>query len=216
MPVFITEEQSRGFLVISILIALAGGYFCVRILQGEQAEKSPVFIEDRAFEVEKTTLKTAGEKGNKERIPATIYICGEVNNPGVYRLPGGSIRVRALEAAGGGTSIADLTTINLAGELKNGEMILVPSRKALSKAGEISGTMAERALPVATPSEVININTATVEELTGLPGIGARTAERIIAARRERGSFESLYDLEKIPGMKKQILERIQERIYFQ
>jgi competence protein ComEA len=114
--------------------------------------------------------------------------------------------VRALEAAGGSTCAADLTTINLAGELQNGEMILVPTRRSPPQA---------RSTPEARGERVININTATAEELAGLPGIGIPTAERIIAARVEKGAFESMDDLKKITGIRKKSLERIQERISF-
>jgi competence protein ComEA len=113
-----------------------------------------------------------------------VYVTGAVANPGVYSLETGLRWIDALEAAGGATAEADLTAINLALRAEDEDMIVVPG----------VGTAAVSA-PDGGNAVVVNINTASEEELDTLPGIGEVRASGIIASRQADGPFASIDDL---------------------
>jgi competence protein ComEA len=116
----------------------------------------------------------------------TIYINGAVATPGLYYLPEGSRVDDALKAAGGSIPGAEMTDINLADPLKDGQQINIPGI-------------------VTTTSHVnvgrVNINTATLEELNGLPGIGPTTAQAILDYRLEHGPFQVIQDIQNVSGV---------------
>ena len=114
-----------------------------------------------------------------------VYVTGAVERPGVYPLSANARWIDALEAAGGATSDADLTGVNLALRAKDEDQIVVPrvGQPAVAVAG------AEQ------PPQVININIADQDELESLPGIGEVRASRIIASRETEGPFVQPEDL---------------------
>lgn len=134
-----------------------------------------------------------------ETIPVTlalpeiiIDVAGAVNKPGVYTLSGKSRVIDAIKAAGNSAPGADLSTINLARVLNDGEQIYVDSAE-INSSGK----------PVAkkTPSGPVNINRATARQLDALDGIGPVIAARIVAYRKVNGSFLSVDDLQKVSGI---------------
>jgi competence protein ComEA len=140
--------------------------------------------------------------------PILVYITGEVNTPETtVTLPYGSRVSDALEAAGGLTDNADIERVNLAAIARDGDQIHVPT---------IGDDAIELALPTPSGGEVVYVNSATVEELSTLPGIGASTAQAIIDYRTENGSFSSLEDLDNVPGIGPSTLENIAELVSFE
>lgn len=124
-----------------------------------------------------------------------IYLTGAVHAPGVYTVPQG-LRVWALlEQAGGLQADADLEALNLAAPVTDGMHLHVPRR------GERSATP--------TPSPRLDLNTASVEELEQLPGIGPRTAQAIVDYRLKHGPFRRLEDLLAVSGIGPATLERL-------
>jgi competence protein ComEA len=115
----------------------------------------------------------------------TIYINGAVATPGLYTLPVGSRVDDAVKAAGGSLPGAEMTNINLATELTDGQQINIPGIV------DTSHVNAGR----------VNINTATAEELTTLPGIGPTTAQAIIDYRLQNGPFQVIQDIQNVPGI---------------
>ena len=117
----------------------------------------------------------------------------------------------ALEAAGGLTSEADSQKVNLAKRLEDQMVIVVP--KVGEEAEEIPAgvTSKEEA-----KEGKVNINTATVEELKTLKGVGEKKAEAIIEYRKKNGSFQTKEDLMKVRGIGKKLFESFQERIVTQ
>ena len=115
-----------------------------------------------------------------------VYITGAVANPGVYALKPSLRWIDALEAAGGPASDANLEAINLATRIKDEDMIVVP------RFGEVAGTGVGDA---SSALHVVNINTATEQELDALPGIGEVRANRIIVSRQDDGPFTTIEDL---------------------
>ena len=134
-----------------------------------------------------------------EIIPITISepeifvdVTGAVNNPGVYSLSGRSRVIDAIKAAGDSAPGADLSTINLARVLNDGEQIYVDSTVVNSTGQRVSKKVA---------TGPININRATLRQLDGLDGIGPVIAGRIIDYRKKNGSFLTIDDLQKVSGI---------------
>ena len=118
-----------------------------------------------------------------------VDVAGAVRRPGIYRLATGTRVDDAVAAAGGGTARADIAAVNLAAPLSDGEQVLVPARGAAGAAGASAG------------STVVDLNSATAEQLDTLPGIGPSTAAKIVAYRQQHGAFHSLAELDAISGI---------------
>ncbi|MEX1178255.1 MAG: ComEA family DNA-binding protein [Nitriliruptor sp.] len=127
----------------------------------------------------------------------TVHVAGAVVSPGVVVLPTGSRVADAIAAAGGATPEADQSRVNLARELVDGEQVLVvregePSPPAgTGHAGADGGTS----------TGPIDLNTATLEQLQTLPGIGPALAQRIVGHRDQHGGFRSVGDLRAVSGI---------------
>ena len=141
--------------------------------------------------------------------PMVVYITGAVNHPGVYHLTLNSRVNDALAAAGGIAPEGDASLLNLAAPLHDGERIWVPSLTTPTPTSPIlpTGTnhpqkpTATPTLAPPSPAHPLNINTATLDELQTLPGIGAVRAQQIIDYRQANGLFMTPEDLMKIPGI---------------
>ncbi|GAB5494834.1 MAG: ComEA family DNA-binding protein [Phototrophicaceae bacterium] len=142
--------------------------------------------------------------------PITVYITGAVNNPQTtHTLPFNSRVEDVIALAGGLTDDANLDLVNLAGIVRDGDQIHIAS---------LTDDTAIIETDLATPSGggVIFINTATLEELQTLPGIGATTAQSIIDYRTENGNFSSLDDLDNVSGIGESTLETLEPLISFE
>ena len=133
-----------------------------------------------------------------------VYVCGEVANPGVYELPAESRIGEAVEAAGGLTGKASTTWLNLAERMTDGQKIEVPSEERARILLEES---------VQRESSLINLNTATAEQLMTLRGIGESKAEDILNYREQHGGFGSIEELMQISGIKERVFEKIKDQI---
>ena len=117
-----------------------------------------------------------------------VDVAGAVRRAGLYRLPRGSRVADAVARAGGATRRANLTLLNLAAPLADGEQVLVPAG-------------AGGAAAAAGGNAPVDLNSATAEQLDALPGIGPATAAKIVAFREQHGPFRSTADLDAIPGI---------------
>jgi competence protein ComEA len=124
-----------------------------------------------------------------------IDVAGDVRRPGLYRLPSGSRIDDAIAAAGGATSKAQLAAVNLAAPVADGEQVLVPGSGAGGAAAVPSPAAG------ASPSAPLDLNTATLEQLDALPGIGPVTAQKILDYRQQHGAFHAVSELEGVPGI---------------
>lgn len=135
--------------------------------------------------------------------PLAVYVSGAVHAPGVYTLPPNSRIADAIAAAGDFLPDAAPEAINLALPLADGMHIHVPSQEEAEAPPVVSsganGASAEGQARAA--SGVVNLNTATVEELDSLPGIGPAIAQRIIDYREQNGSFQSVDELKNVKGI---------------
>jgi competence protein ComEA len=136
-----------------------------------------------------------------------VDVVGKVVKPGVFTLPPGSRIVDAIAAAGGALPHTDLTALDLARRLSDGQEIFVgvppPSGPAAISAGGVVGddTAAGGDASAASADPVVDINTATQVELETLPGVGAVTAQNILAWRTQHGRFTSVSELQQVSGI---------------
>src|SRR5262249_22612841 len=116
-----------------------------------------------------------------------------VRRPGLYRVRTGERVADAVARAGGPTRRADLELINLAALVADGEQVVVPRRGTAAGAAGADGT--------APTSGPVHLNSATLEQLDALPGVGPVTAQKIVTYRTEHGAFRSVDELDAVPGI---------------
>jgi competence protein ComEA len=197
-----TSEAGRptrsdwAFLLVTVaLIVVVGGAAALVVL----TRPAPVEI------VIVPPQPTASPAPTSSPAPITVYVTGAVNRPNqLITLAHGSRVQDALIAAGGLNSEAQLMAVNLAGILRDGDQVHVPS------------TGERASMPTALPSsQTVAINRATEEELTALPGIGPAIAARIIAYREANGPFADLAALGDVPGIGERTLEALAPLLVF-
>ena len=146
-----------------------------------------------------------------------VHVAGAVRDPGVYRLRPGSRVDDAVRRAGGPTQRADLGAVNLAAKVEDGRQVLVPERapRGGGGGGAGGGTPATGTGGVApgAPGQPIDLNTATLEQLDTLPGVGAITAQKILDYREEHGGFGSVDELGQVPGIGDKRLADLREQV---
>ncbi len=162
--------------------------------------------------------ETAGANGiEKEQPQVYIYVCGAVALPGVYRLEQGSRLYEAVELAGGLTADADENCLNMARQIADGEQVVILTQEevlALREAGTYTYPSGEAVQETAAQdSGLVNINTATVTELTTVSGIGAGRAQAIVDYREKNGSFGSIDEIKKVDGIKDGLFSKIKDKI---
>ena len=174
------------------------------------SRENAVVLETAAIEMTEEFAKTqeielsSSEIQETEEVVCYVHICGEVYEPGVYAMPEGSRIFQVVEAAGGLTEDASQESINLADMVRDGMQIVI-----LSKEEAISIQEAERA----TSAGIVNINQASKEQLMTLPGIGESRAEDILRYRKEHGSFQTIEEIMKVPGIKDAAFQKIKDSI---
>jgi competence protein ComEA len=162
-----------------------------------------------------TSLAGAGPTATTTTTALTavvVHVAGAVKAPGVQRLDAGARVVDAIDAAGGAASDADLSRVNLAAVLEDGQQVFVP------KVGEVGG-----GAPGGTPVEgepadgaaagPVHLNTATAAELETLPGIGPSLAEAIVDFRASNGTFTSVDQLLDVRGIGQSKLEALRDQV---
>ena len=145
------------------------------------------------------SIQTATPAPTATEAPCRVYVCGAVARADVYALPPGSIVKDALAAAGGPSAEADLTQVNLALPIQDGDQIYVPAK------GE--DVLPSKAISI--QEGKVNINKASAAELETLPGIGAVYAQRIVEYREAHGSFKTIQELEQVQGIGPATVEKI-------
>ena len=138
----------------------------------------------------------------------TVHVAGAVRHPGVYRLATGARVNDALRRAGGPRGRADLAAVNLAAKLEDGRQVIVPERAAalptVASAGVASPASAgagATAPGTGPPGAPINLNTATLEQLDTLDGVGPGIAQRILDYREQHGGFTRVEEIGEVPGI---------------
>lgn len=149
----------------------------------------------------------------QEDITITVYVSGEVNSPGLVELPSDSRIADAIKACGDFTPLADKAKINLAQKLTDGMQIQVNSKTPVNNSNEQVNDTNSNSPNNNSSSNLININTATKEDLDTLPGIGPATAQKIIDYRQEHGNFSSIEDIKNVKGIGEAKFSKMQDKI---
>lgn len=151
---------------------------------------------------------------NQEDTTITVYVSGEVNSPGLVELPSDSRIADAIKACGDFTPLADKAKINLAQKLTDGMQIQVSSKTPVNNSNkQVNDTNSNIPSNNNSSSNLININTATKEDLDTLPGIGPATAQKIIDYRQEHGNFSSIEDIKNVKGIGEAKFSKMQDKI---
>ena len=137
-----------------------------------------------------------------------VEIKGEVLKPDVYVLKEGAIVKELIEIAGGITEKGSTSTINLAGSLREGMCIIVPDKEALGNMPSLG--VSSSAIGT---SDIININSASREELKTLPGVGDVTADRIIEYREKHGGFKSKEEIKQVERIGEATYNKLKDKI---
>ncbi len=133
-----------------------------------------------------------------------VHVVGAVRRPGLYRLSDRSRIADAVKRAGGPTRHADLPAVNLAAPISDGVQVVVPARTHAPAGASSAGA-------AAAPGGPVHLNTATLEQLDALPGVGPVTAQKILDYRKQHGAFSSIDELDAIPGIGPARLEQLRE-----
>ena len=175
---------------------------------GEQAE------DENISAPENNTPEDQRDVENSEKSGIYVYICGEVIKPGVYELSGDSRIYEAVDAAGGFTENAARECVNLASKVSDGMQITIYNREEAASLQADSASVGGNAGKSGTSgSGLVNLNTATKEELMTLKGIGESKAEDIIRYREKSGGFKKIEDIMKISGIKEAGFQKIKDNI---
>lgn len=137
-------------------------------------------------------VRVAARAADRSAANVFVNVVGAVRRPGLYRLKDGSRVADAVRRAGGPTPKAQIELLNLAARIADGEQIVVPRRG-------VGGVVAAPGGGVA--AGPVHLNSATIEQLDALPGVGPVTAQKILDYRQQHGAFGSVDELDAIPGI---------------
>ncbi|MDM5302568.1 helix-hairpin-helix domain-containing protein [Bacillus subtilis] len=190
-----------------ILAASATAFIAVIFVLASGENKEPV-KQAVSTETENTEVKQEAVKDEDDTI--VIDIKGAVQHPGVYEMRTGDRVSQAIEKAGGTGEQADEMQVNLAELLQDGTVVYIPKKGEETTMQQGSGGAVKSDGGKEAP---VNINTATLEELQGISGVGPSKAEAIIAFREENGRFQTIEELTKVSGIGEKSLEKIKSSI---
>ena len=184
-----TARFHRSHVILSVVLSLVVGGV-VGYFAPHPPPSTPIVVS--------TPVPTPTSLPTPTLAPIRVHVSGAVRQPAVYELSPGSIVQDALDAAGGPVPDADLDCINLALELRDQQQVYVPRQGETNPLPPVSGGASDGEGSV---GELINVNTATTVELETLPRIGPVTAQRIVEYREANGPFETIEDIQNVPGI---------------
>ena len=196
------SERSRTTAAIWVVAALVAVFAAVRVIGSSSAGGggAPVRIE---------RSPAVGPAHHEAMI--YVHVVGAVRRPGLLRLPSGSRVATAVERAGGAGPRAELSGVNLAARLEDGQQVLVPVRGTAATGGLAAGP--GEAGPGAAGVPKASLGSATVEQLDQIDGIGPTLAQRIVEYRTEHGGFRSLGELREVEGIGEKRFETLRDAL---
>lgn len=209
--------RAAGYVVLIVV-----WFFLMLAVSGCAGEEPEVIFSDEEGEVLDLSNATdasgdvSSEEDNErilEREKVVVFVCGAVKRPGVYELFKDERVSDAILLAGGFSHDAAEDYLNLAKSLTDGEKIYIPTLEELSETGIQSMDSAGSEPSERDSSSLVNINTATKEELMTLPGVGESKADKIIAYRENYGGFASCEDIMQVSGIKEGMYNKICDKI---
>ncbi|MCY7978857.1 helix-hairpin-helix domain-containing protein [Bacillus inaquosorum] len=191
-----------------ILAASAAVFIALFFIFSSGKNKEPV-KQAVSTETENTEVKQEAVKDESNET-IVIDIKGAVQHPGVYEMRTGDRVSQAIEKAGGTSEQADEMQVNLAELLQDGTVVYIPKKgeETAMQQGAVGAVQSDGG-----KGALVNINTATLEELQGISGVGPSKAEAIIAYREENGRFQTIEDITKVSGIGEKSFEKIKSSI---
>jgi competence protein ComEA len=186
------RRRLLALLAVALLVAVLVGRHFARSGGASPAESHPVLAADEAVRPHEKIV---------------VHVVGAVRRPGLYAVRDGARIADAVHRAGGTTHRANLEAINLAAPVEDGLQVVVP-RQLPPAAAASPGAPGER--DAAGP---VHLNTASLEQLDELPGVGPVTAQKILDWRESHGAFTSVEDLDAIPGIGPARLEQLRDLV---
>lgn len=208
---FITQDKKLMFKVISgtlFLVVALSFYIVKNSAKEEELTVSQLVPTDAAVSIAQTS-----ESAVTKKALIVIDVSGAVMNPTVIELPEGSRVYEAIEKAGGLTSDADITYINRAEVLSDGQKLYIPTKTELEDTQNNASSPQPLFQSNQLVQSLININTADTQTLQQLTGIGPATADKIIAYRNENGKFKSIEDIKNVSGIGDKTFEKFKDQI---
>ena len=200
-----------GFLFLGLMTACGSGEILMET--GERAESGIAADDGQQTGEDRNSITESPEIKETLKDLIYVYVCGQVRTPGVYSLDEGSRLFEAVDLAGGILPEGDLTRINLAAVLADGQKIYIPSAAEAETMQDAEEFSEESEKSGDVSGQRVNINRASKETLMTLPGIGEAKAEAILAYRQAEGDFESPEALMNVPGIKEGVFAKIKDRI---
>lgn len=189
--------------IILILLLFLGSKLYETKTQGQPIPQENVIENTKNSSASKASQKQISEAEEPQKI--YVHVSGRVAKPGLIQLKAGARTIEALQKAGGALPDANLDSINLAKILKDEDKIIVNSKN--SPAGPSTSSVSQE--------KKINISTANEKELTDIPGVGEKTAQKIIQYR-EQNPFHSVEDLKNVPGIGEKKFEQMKDSVLCQ
>jgi competence protein ComEA len=199
--------ESGGTVVVWVVAAVLGVVALMRLTGSGDAGEAGAPVQVDRSPPEGPGAATGGAR----QAGVYVHVAGAVRRPGLVQVPAGSRVAEALARAGGPTRKADLTGVNLAAQVDDGQQVVVPPAGAIAApdaTGE-SGPAGTAAAPGVKPS----LGSATVEQLDEIDGIGPTLAERIVEYRTQNGGFGSIDELQDVDGIGEKRLETLREAL---
>lgn len=206
------NKDKLPYLIIVFLLLIIGYQYYDNDSKDDAKEFLKIntagIIDTKEKSLDENTKELEIEKAPEESEEIMVHISGAVNNPGILRLDSSKRVVDALDLAGGARDDADLDRVNLAARLHDEEKIYIP------KVGEVQENMTTLASSPSSsgPASKININSADLSELTKIPGVGEKTAQKILDYRANN-SFSSIEDVKNVPGIGDKKFESMKDYI---
>jgi competence protein ComEA len=198
------QESPRATVVIWVVAAALAVLAGVRLLGGGDSSPPPVSLDGAPASGAADRASSSG-RSVPSKPELYVHVAGAVRRPGLIRLPPGSRVAAALERAGGPIRRADLTLVNLAARVQDGQQVVVPL------AGAAGGGPANA--NVGLPTAKVHLSTATAEQLDEIDGIGPTLAERIVEYRDAHGGFRSLDELAEVEGIGEKRLATLRDAL---
>lgn len=192
--------KRKAVVVVGLVIIMLGGSFYGYIERTKAVISNDSHIEKNGIVQEDTVPKV------------TVYISGAVLKPGIYEVRAGTRVIEALEAAGGLLENADMNRTNMARKVKDGMHIRVWEKSDKRETVRNSGKGQNGEVKTSN-AEKININSADINQLMQLTGVGLLTAQNIVEYRSKHGAFQNIDDLIKVPGIGPRTLQKIRNQL---
>jgi competence protein ComEA len=218
-------EHSRGTVLAWVVAAILATVAVLRLAGGDGERAAPPVKLDGAMAGAGSSGQAgpgggagatgqSGPAGGQSGSDAAgegvyVHVAGAVRRPGLFRVPAGSRVAAALARAGGPGPKADLTLVNLAAPVQDGQQVVVPVAGAAPPAAAAAGAGAGAGAGVTGPKP--SLATATVEQLEELDGIGPTLAQRIVEYRDAHGGFRSIGELQDVDGIGEKRFESLRD-----